>query len=96
MINRIDLLELANENTTNHFLVNIKQIHVKEKSNKQITSLNINNQTENNPKTISEAFNVFFSQTAKDTDKKIIPANKTYEDYFYFVSNKFSFSNLYR
>ena len=71
-------------------------INVKEKSNKQITSLNIKDQTENNPKTISEAFNVFFSQTAKDTDKKIIPANKTYEDYLYFVSNKFSFSNLYK
>ena len=31
MINRIDLLELTNENTTNHFLVNIKQILSKTK-----------------------------------------------------------------
>ena len=71
-------------------------INVKVKSNKQITSLNIKDQIENNPKTISEAFNVFFSETGKDTDKKNIPANKTYEDYLYFVSNKFSFSNLYK
>ena len=52
-------------------------INVKIKSNKQITSLNINNQTETNPKTISEAFNKFFSIIAKDTD------NKTHEDYLH-------------
>ena len=39
--------------------------NVKIKSYKQITSLNINNQTETNPKTIPEAFNKFFSTIAK-------------------------------
>ena len=38
-------------------------INVKVKSNKQITSLNINNQIETNPKTISEAFDKFGSTT---------------------------------
>ena len=50
------------------------------KSNKLITSLNINNQIETNPKTISEAFNKFFSLIAKDIDNKIIPTNKTHKD----------------
>ena len=50
------------------------------KSNKLITSLNINNQIEANPKTISEAFNKFFSLIAKDIDNKIIPYNKTHKD----------------
>ena len=68
------------------FSVNTKQIlseavrsliSVKIKSNKQITSLSINNQMETNPKTISEAFNKFFSTTAKDSDSKITPTNKT-------------------
>ena len=36
-------------------------INVKTKSNKQITSLNINNKIKTNPKTISDAFNKFFS-----------------------------------
>ena len=57
-------------------------INVKTKSNKQITSLNINNQIETNPKTISDAFNKFFSTIAKDIDNKIIPTNKTQKDYF--------------
>ena len=39
--------------------------------------LNINNQTETNPKTISEAFNKFFSTIAKDIYNKIIPTIKT-------------------
>ena len=56
-------------------------IKVKTKSNKQITSLTINNQIETNPKTISDAFNKFFSTIAKDIDNKIIPANKTHKDY---------------
>ena len=55
---------------------------MKTKSNKQITSLNINNQIETNPKTISDAFNKFFSTIAKDIDNKIIPTNKTQKDYF--------------
>ena len=53
-------------------------INVKIKSNKQITSLNINNQIETNPKTISKAFNKFFSKIAKDIDNKIIPTNNTH------------------
>ena len=56
-------------------------INVKTKSNKQITSLNINNQITTNPKTISDAFNKFFSTIAKDADNKIIPTNKTHKDY---------------
>ena len=56
-------------------------INVKTKSNKQITSLNINNQIETKPKTISETFNKFFSTIAKDIDNKIIPTNKTHKDY---------------
>ena len=56
-------------------------INVKIKSNKQITSLNINNQIETNPKRISEAFKKFFSTIAKDIDNKIIPTNKTHKDY---------------
>ena len=72
------------------FSVNTKQIlseavrsliSVKIKSNKQITSLSINNQMETNPKTISEAFNKFFSTTAKDSDSKITPTNKTQKGY---------------
>ena len=39
-------------------------INVKTKSNKQITSLNINNKIKTNPKTISDAFNKFFSTIA--------------------------------
>ena len=39
-------------------------INVKTKSNKQITSLNINNKIKTNPKTISDAFNMFFSTIA--------------------------------
>ena len=50
-------------------------INVKTKSNKQITSLNINNYIETNPKTISDAFNKFFFATAKDIGNKIIPTN---------------------
>ena len=56
-------------------------INVKTKSNTQITSLNINNQIETNLKTISDAFNKFFSTIAKDIDNKIIPTNKTHKDY---------------
>ena len=56
-------------------------INVKIKSNEQIASLNINNQIETNRKTISEAFNKFFSTIAKDIDNKIIPTNKTHKDY---------------
>ena len=55
-------------------------INVKIKSNEQITSLNINNQIETNPKTRSEAFNNFFFLTTTDTDNKIIPTNKTHKD----------------
>ena len=69
-------------------------INVKTKSNKQITSLNINNQIETNPKTISDAFK-FFSTIAKDIDNKIIPTNKTHKDYLnvsivnsFFVNHK--------
>ena len=56
-------------------------INVKIKSNKKITSLNINNQIETNSKTMSEAFNKFFFTIAKDIDNKIIPTNKTHRDY---------------
>ena len=56
-------------------------INAKIKSNKQITSLNINNKMETNPKTISEAFNKFFSTIAEDIDNKIIPTNKTLKYY---------------
>ena len=56
-------------------------INVKTKSNKQITSLNINNQIETNPKTILDDFNKFLSTIPKDIDNKIIPTNKTYKDY---------------
>ena len=55
-------------------------INVKTKSNTQITSLNINNQIETNLKTISDAFNKFFSTIAKDIDNKIIPTNKSHKD----------------
>ena len=48
-------------------------INVKIKSNKQITSPNINNQIKTNPKTMSEAFNI---------DHKIIAINKTHKYYF--------------
>ena len=56
-------------------------INVKIKSKKQILSLNINNQIETNSRTISEAFNKFFSTIPKDIDNKIIPTNKTHRDY---------------
>ena len=56
-------------------------INVKTKSNKQITPLNINNQTDTNPKTMPDAFNKFFYTIAKDINKKIIPTNKTHKDY---------------
>ena len=56
-------------------------INVKTKSNKETTSLNINNQIETKPKTISDTFNKFFSTIAKDMDNKIIPTNKTHKDY---------------
>ena len=56
-------------------------INAKIKSNKQITSLNKSNQIETNPKTMSEAFNKFFSTIAKDIDNKIIPTNKSHNDY---------------
>ena len=45
-------------------------INVKIKWDKQITSLNIDNQIETNPKAISEAFSKFFSAIAKGNDKK--------------------------
>ena len=57
-------------------------INVKIKSNKQITSPNINNQIKTNPKTMSEAFNKFLSTIAKDIDHKIIAINKTHKYYF--------------
>ena len=57
-------------------------INAKIKSNKQITSLNVNNHIETNLKTISDAFNKFFFTIAKDIDNKIIPTNKTHKDYF--------------
>ena len=56
-------------------------INVKSKLNKQITSLNLNNQIATNPKTISEACNKFFSTIAKAVDDKIIPTNKAHKDY---------------
>ena len=54
-------------------------INVRPKSNKQIISLNINNQIETNPKTISDAFNTFFSTIAKYIDNKIILTKKTHK-----------------
>ena len=56
-------------------------INIEIKSKKQILSLNIKNQIETNPRTISEAFNKFFSTIPKDIDNKIIPTNKTHKDY---------------
>ena len=56
-------------------------INLKIKLNKQITSLYVNNQIQTNPKTISEAFNKFFSTIAEDIDNKIIPINKTHKNY---------------
>ena len=56
-------------------------ININTKSNKQNTSLNINNQIETNPKTISVAFNKFFFTIAENIDNKIIPTNKTHKDY---------------
>ena len=47
--------------------------NIKIKSNKQIASLNINNQIETNSK--------FFSTIAKDIHNKIIPTNKTHKEY---------------
>ena len=63
-------------------------INVKAKSNNQITSLNINNQIETNPKTISDDFNKFFSTIAKDIDNKIILTNKTHKDYLNFSTTR--------
>ena len=56
-------------------------INLKIKLNKQITSLYVNNQIQTNPKTISKAFNKFFSTIAEDIDNKIIPINKTHKNY---------------
>ena len=56
-------------------------INVKTKSNKQITSLNVNNQIETNPKTISDDLNKSFYTIAKDIDNKIIPTNRTHKEY---------------
>ena len=56
-------------------------VNIKIRSNKQITSLNINEQIETNPKTILEVFSKFFSITAKHIDNKITPTNKTTRDY---------------
>ena len=56
-------------------------IIAKIKSNRQITSLNLINQIETNPKPMSEAFNKFFSTIGKDIDKKIIFSNKIHKDY---------------
>ena len=56
-------------------------INIKIKSKQQISSLNIKNQIGTNPKTISEAFNKFFSTIAKDIDNKIIHTNTTHKDY---------------
>ena len=55
-------------------------INVKTKSDKQIISLNINNQIETNPKIISDVFKFFFT-IAKDIDNTIISTNKTHKDY---------------
>ena len=70
-------------------------INVKIKSNKQITSLNINNQIETNLKTILKAFNKFLSTVAKDIDSKIISTNKTHKDYLNAsVVNSFSLTPI--
>ena len=50
-------------------------------SNKQIVSLNINNEIEPKPKTIIEVFSTFFSIIAKHVDNKITPTNKTLRGY---------------
>ena len=63
-------------------------INVKTKSNNQITSLNINNQIETNPKTIPDDFNKFFSTIAKDIDNKIILTYKTRKDYLNFSTTR--------
>ena len=58
------------------------------KLNKQITSLNINNQI-HNPKTISEAINKFFSTIAKDNPKTIAEAfNKFFSTIAKDIDNK--------
>ena len=54
-----------------------------------------NHQIETNPKTISEAFNKFFSKAAKDIDNKIIPNNKTHKDYLHVsVVNSFFLTTI--
>ena len=55
-------------------------LRVEIKSDKQMASLNINNQIENNTKIISEACNKFFSTIAKDINK-VISSNKTHNEY---------------
>ena len=54
----------------------ISLINVKTKSNKQITSLNISNQIETNPKTISEGFTNFTPQLPKILITKLFPLTK--------------------
>ena len=86
MINRLTRINKSKYNKTffSEHKTNSKQtweavrslINVKTKSNKQITSLNINNQIETNPKTILEALKKFFSTTAMNIDNKTIPTNK--------------------
>ena len=57
-------------------------INAKTKSNKQITSLNINNQIETNPENKIRTFQqIFFPTFAKDIDNKIISTNKIYKGY---------------
>ena len=92
MINRLTKINKSKHYKTylSEYKTNSKQtweavrslINVKIKSNKKITSQNISNQIETNPKTKSEAFNMFFSTIAKDIDEKIVPTNKTHKDYF--------------
>ena len=57
-------------------------INAKTKSNKQITSLNINNQIETNPENNIRTFQqIFFPTFANDIDNKIISTNKIYKGY---------------
>ena len=56
-------------------------IILKTNSHKQIKFISINTKTESNPKTMTEAFNIFFVTIDRNIDSKIIHTNSNYKDY---------------
>ena len=86
MINELTILNKSKYHKTffSEYKIYFKQtwkpvrslINVKIKSNKQITYLNINNQIETNPKTLSEALNSFYPQLLKILITKIFSLTK--------------------